>query len=176
MHYLMKALFLVPQIGFNDTELFTIKHYLEKNKIQCCLASFSKGKVISKTGKSTVAREMFSNVNIDNYDCFIIVGGMNISSLVEYDCVVDLIKGANAESKLIVLLCMSAALFSSVTDILKGKKATVFKNKNAWAVENLLNNGVIHVDEPIVVDKNIITCRDEKDSLELAKTIVDFLK
>jgi putative intracellular protease/amidase len=67
-------------------------------------------------------------------------------------------------------------LFCSVTNILKNKRATIFKSKDSWSIKNLAKHGVKHVDEPIVIDSNIITCRDEKDSLQLAKTIVEILK
>jgi protease I len=172
----MKALFLVPQIGFNEFELFTLKKNLEKNNISCHIASFTKGKVIGKTGKSAMAKEILCNIDVDSFDCFIIVGGMNVSSLVEHKCVVDIITKANSKKKLVVLLCMAPSLFCSITNILKGKKATVFKSKNSWSVKNLIENGVIHVDEPVVVDGNIITCRDEKDASVLASTIAKMLK
>ncbi len=177
----LSALFIVPQIGFNENELFTIKKHLEKNKISCTIASFAKGKVIGKNGKSASAKEILCNLcsqdatSAEKYDCFIIVGGMNVASLVEHKCVVQMINNACSSGKLIVLLCMAPSLFCSVTDILKGRKATVFKSKDMWSVHNLKEKGVIYVDEPVVRDGNILTCRDEKDSLELAKMIVDVL-
>jgi protease I len=172
----MNALFLVPQVGFNETELFTIKRFLEKNNVKCDIASYSKGKVIGKTGKSVVAKQIFCSVVVKDYGCFIVVGGMNVASLIEHKCVVEMINDAYSVGKLIVLLCMAPALFCSVTDILKGKNVTVFKSKDLWGVKNLVQHGVKHVDEPVVFDGNILTCRDEKDSLQLAKTIVEVLK
>jgi protein deglycase len=171
----MKALFLVPQIGFNETELFTIKKFLEKNKIECSVASYSKGKVIGKGGKSLVAKEILCNIKVKDFDCFIVVGGMNVSSLVEHKCVVEMIKEAFSSNKLVVLLCMAPSLFCSVTNIFKGKKVTVFKSKDSWSVKNIVKHGLIHTDEPVVIDGNLLTCRDEKDSLELAKKIVELL-
>jgi putative intracellular protease/amidase len=166
----MKALFIVPQIGFNETELFTLKRFLERHKITCVVGSYSKGKVIGKTGKTVVAKQVLCNIDVNDYDCFIVVGGMNVSSLVEHKCVVDMIDNACSSGKLIVLLCMAPALFCS---ILKGKRATVFKTKNLWSVKAL---GSAYVDSPIVIDSNVISCRDEKDSLALAKKIVEVLK
>ena len=65
----MKALFIVPQIGFNETELFTVRRFLERHKITCVVASYSKGKVIGKTGKSVVAKEVLCSIDIDDYNC-----------------------------------------------------------------------------------------------------------
>jgi len=172
----MKALFLVPQIGFNENELFTIKKALENHNIRCRIASFAKGKAIGKTGKPALVKEILCKVDVKDYDCFIMVGGMNVSSLIEHKCVVDMINSAYSSGKILALLCMTPALFSTVTDILKGKRVTVFKDKNNWSLKALKENGLIHVDEPVVADGNILTSRDEKDSLELAKRIVEKLK
>jgi protease I len=171
----MKAVFLVPQIGFNDHELFILKKTLEKNKIDCIVSSYSKGEVISKNGKIIKAHEIICNLKAKDYDCFIFVGGENVSSLTEHKCVIELLKAVNAQNKLIVLLCMHPALFLPRLNFLEGKKMTVFKSKNKWSVETIKNNA-IYVDEPVVVDGNIITCRDEKDTKELADKIVNLMK
>jgi protease I len=171
----MKAIFIVPQIGFNEHELFTIRQNLEKNKIKCEIASFSKGKVISKEGTAINASEMICPINPDDYSCFIFVGGENVSSLVDHKCVINLIKKANKKRKIIALLCMNPALLLPKAGLLKGKRVTVFKTKNNWSENNIIKNKGILVDEPVVIDDNIITCRNEEDSELLAERIISKL-
>jgi protease I len=171
-----KAVFLVPQIGFNEVELFTLKKTLEKNKIECAIASYAKGTVIGKNAKKANATEIICNINHKDYDCFIIVGGENVSSLSEHSCVINLLETADKGSRIIALLCMAPALFLSVSDILKHKKLTVFPSKNGWSMENIIKHGGILVDEPVVVDGNIVSCRNEEDSQELADILVKMMK
>ncbi|MBN1157489.1 DJ-1/PfpI family protein [Candidatus Woesearchaeota archaeon] len=167
-----KSLFIVPQIGFNDVELPAIKRILEKNSVKCDIASFSLGNVISKTGKRTKADKIICNIKASDYDCFIFVGGENVSSLAEHKCVINLIKSAHKENKLIVLLCINAALLLPKANLIEGRKVTVFKMKNNWSTDAIKKNKGILVDEPVVIDGNIITCRDEKDAELAAKWII----
>ena len=169
-----KSLFIVPQIGFNEIELFAIKKILEKSKIKCTIASFSKGRVIGKHEKIANATEIIKKINYADYDCFIFVGGENASSLSEYQCVLDLLKNANKLNKLIALLCMHPAIFLPSLPFLKNKKMTVFKSKNNWSV-GIIKKEAVYVDESVVIDGNILTCRGEEDAKQLAEKIVKLL-
>ncbi len=171
-----KAVFLVPQIGCNDVELMTLKTVLEKNSIPCVIASYSTGKVISKAGVQLNASRSIASLRPEEFDAIIVVGGENVASLAEYDCVIDLIKSAHALKKYIVLLCMNATLLLPKAGLLEGRKVTVFENKNKWSLKQIKEHKGILVDEPVVVDGNIITCRNEEDVMGLAGTIIHILK
>lgn len=170
------ALFIIPQIGFNDVELFTIRDILFKNSIECHIASYSLGTAISKTGKTINADRNICSLKVKEYDCFIFVGGENVSSLVEHKCVIELVKKAYKEKKLLALLCVNPALILPKASLIEGRKVTVFNTKNNWSTDFIKENKGILVDEPIVVDENIITCRDEKDAKELADLLLEILK
>ncbi len=171
-----KAIFIIPQIGFNDIELSTIKTILEKNKIKCSIASYSLGTVISKFGKKMKADKIVCNIKDDDYDCLIFVGGENVSNLSEHKCIINMIKSAYKKKKLLALLCMNPALLLPKANLIKGKKVTVFQNKNGWSEKHIREKKGILIDEPVVIDKNIITCRDEKDARLLAENIIRLLK
>jgi putative intracellular protease/amidase len=169
------AIFVIPQIGFNDFELLTIREILQKNKIECQICSFALGKVISKTGVTLNATKIIGNIETKDFDCLIFVGGENVSSLSHYKCVIDLIKQADIDNKKIVLLCMNPAILLPKAGLMEGRKVTVFESKDGWSKESVRNNKGILVDEHVVVDGNIISSRNEEDSTEVAKTIVQIL-
>ena len=122
-----KAVFLVPQIGCSDVELMTLKTVLEKNSIPCAIASYSTGKVLSKTGIPLNAARSIASLTPEEFDAIIVVGGENVASLAEYDCVIELIRSAYALKKYIVLLCMNSALLLPRAGLLEGRKVTVFE-------------------------------------------------
>ncbi|MBS3142489.1 DJ-1/PfpI family protein [Candidatus Woesearchaeota archaeon] len=170
-----KAVFLVPQIGCSDVELMTLKTVLEKNSIPCAIASYSTGKVLSKTGIPLNAARSIASLTPEEFDAIIVVGGENVASLAEYDCVIELIRSAYALKKYIVLLCMNSALLLPRAGLLEGRKVTVFENKNKWSLKQIKEHKGILVDEPVVVDGNIITCRNEEDVMELADELIRIL-
>jgi putative intracellular protease/amidase len=135
-----KAVFLLPQIGFNDNELSDVKKILEKNKIKCVLASFSTGKAIGKFGKKININEIFANLKEKDYDVAIMVGGQNVSSLFEYEFIIKFLDDM-LDKKTLALMCMNPALYISKSDRIKGKKMVAFRSKNNWSIENIKNNG-----------------------------------
>lgn len=171
----MKAVFIIPQIGANERELFTMKSILEKNKVSCTIASFSKGKVIGKYGRSFNASGQISSLRIDSFDCCIVVGGENASSLADYSQVTNLLTEADRQNKLIALLCMHPAIFLDKLPFLMGKNLTAFKSANSWPETAIEAAGAKYLDEPVVQDKNLITCQNEKDAGLCAEQIVHSL-
>jgi putative intracellular protease/amidase len=61
-------------------------------------------------------------------------------------------------------------------NLMKGKKVTSFKMKNNWSHDEIIKEGGIIIDSPVVIDGNIITCRDEHDAEMLAKSLVQLIK
>jgi len=172
-----KALFIVPQIGFNDVELLTIRKKLERHAIKCSVASFALGTVISKTGKTIQADVVITQVKAEDYGCFIFVGGKNVASLAEYPQIIEVVKNAYQQQKILALLCINSVLLLPKANLIKNKKITVYKMKNKWSETAANEYGAVLVDEPIVIDGNIITCRDEEDAKLLADTLIEiFLK
>ena len=69
---------------------------------------------------------------------------------------------------------MAPAILLEKLDFLKGKKMTVFKSKNTWSVEQIKQNAV-YIDEPVVIDGNIITCRNEEDAKLLGDKLIEII-
>jgi putative intracellular protease/amidase len=171
-----KAVFIVPQIGFNDIELTTIRSRLEEKGIVCIIASYEKSEVMSKTKKVMLADAAIADLKAEEYDCFIFVGGEHVSVLSESRHVQDIVSNAYKLGKVIALLCLNPALILPKVNLLEGKSVTVFKTKDGWSERFISENGGILVDKPVVIDRNIVTCRNEEDAGLLADKLIEMLK
>ncbi|EGW38791.1 DJ-1/PfpI family protein [Desulfosporosinus sp. OT] len=99
------------------------------------------------------------DINVDEYDALAIPGGFEEFGFYEeaYDeKFLNLIREFDAKGKIIATICV-AALPLGKSGVLKNRKATTYHLKNGYRQKQLAEFLVDVIDEPIVVDKNIIT-------------------
>jgi len=116
-------------------------------------------KVISTFNVPVIVDKTIGEINADEYDALAIPGGFREFGYYEeaYDeRFLKLITEFNAKGKIIATIC-SAAMPLGKSGVLKNRKATTYHLKNAYWQEKLKEFGVNVVNEPIVVDDNIIT-------------------
>ncbi|WP_099205095.1 DJ-1/PfpI family protein [Scatolibacter rhodanostii] len=118
-------------------------------------------------------------ISIDDYDALAISGGFEEFGFYEeaYDKkFLDIIRQFDRAGKTIATICV-AALPLGKSGILLGKKATTYHLKNAYRQKQLADFGVAVINQPIVVDDNIITsyCPETAASVafELLKILTD---
>jgi protease I len=83
---------------------------------------------------------------------------------------IDLIRKAYAEGKIIAAVCHGPQLLISA-GIVRGRRVTSWPS----VAVDLKNAGAIWVDEPMVRDGNIITSRKPADLQKFNKAIIDAL-
>ncbi|GAB6119591.1 DJ-1/PfpI family protein [Dysgonomonas termitidis] len=116
-------------------------------------------KVISTFNVPVIVDKTIGEINVDEYDALAIPGGFGEFGFYEeaYDeRFLKLIREFNAKGKIIATVC-SGAFPVAKSEVLKNRKATTYHLKNGYWQEKLKEFGVIVVNEPIVVDGNIIT-------------------
>jgi protein deglycase len=116
-------------------------------------------KVISTFNIPVIVDKTIGEINVDEYDALAIPGGFGEFGFYEeaYDeMFLKLIKEFNAKGKIIATIC-SAAMPVGKSGVLKNRKATTYHLQNAYWQTKLKEFGVNVVNEPIVVDGNIIT-------------------
>jgi protein deglycase len=119
---------------------------------------------------------LVDEINIDEYDALAIPGGFEV-----YDFYTDgysekflnLIREFKRKNKIIASICV-AALVLGKSGILKGKKATTY-NKKPIRQETLRSYGADVINEPIVVDDNIITSWNPSTAIDVALTLLEML-
>ncbi|MEM3866130.1 MAG: DJ-1/PfpI family protein [Candidatus Bathyarchaeia archaeon] len=83
---------------------------------------------------------------------------------------VDLIKEAFKKGKIIAAICHGPQMLIEA-DVIKGRKVTGYKSIST----DLKNAGANFIDEPVVVDGNIITSRKPDDLPYFCKEILNAL-
>jgi 4-methyl-5(b-hydroxyethyl)-thiazole monophosphate biosynthesis len=118
---------------------------------------------------------LISEINIDTFDALAIPGGFE-----EYDFYKDayderflnLIQRFKAKDKIIASICV-AALPVGKSGILKNKKGTTYKKP--IRLETLKGFGVNVINEPIVIDDNIITSWNPSTAVDVALLLLELL-
>ncbi len=116
-------------------------------------------KVISTFNVPVIVDKTIAEINVDEYDALAIPGGFGEFGFYEeaYDeRFLKLIKEFDAKNKIIATIC-SGAFPLGKSGVLKNRKATTYHLKNGYWQNKLKEFGVNVVNEPIVVDGNIIT-------------------
>lgn len=116
-------------------------------------------KVISTFNVPIMVDKTIGEINVDEYDALAIPGGFGEFGFYEeaYDeRLLKLIKEFNAKGKIIATVCTGAFPLGK-SGVLKNRKATTYHLKDGYWQKKLKEFGVNIVNEPIVVDGNIIT-------------------
>lgn len=102
---------------------------------------------------------LLEEVEAEEYAALVIPGGFEEFGFYEeayHENTLQLIRDFNNKDKLIASVCVGALPLGK-SGILKGRNATTYHFKNGLRQAQLKEFGVNVIDEPIVVDKNIIT-------------------
>lgn len=164
---MLEASAFIDVIGWNlvdgdgSTELFT-----------CGLQK----EVKSSFNQKVVVDFLIGDVELDLFDALAIPGGFE-----EYDFYkdayderfLDLIRRFKAKDKIIASICV-AALPLGKSGVLEGKNGTTY-NRNIIRQETLRGYGVKVINEPIVVDGNIITSWNPSTAVEVAFLLLERL-
>lgn len=111
-------------------------------------------------------------VNVNQYDAFIVPGGSwNPDALRADPKVTRLIARAAEAGKIVAAICHGPWVLSDA-GVLKGRRATAW-----WATKpDIENAGAIYLDEPVVVDGNVITSRAPIDLAPFVYAVTSLLE
>ncbi|MBI4009313.1 type 1 glutamine amidotransferase [Candidatus Roizmanbacteria bacterium] len=160
----MRAVIITDQ-GFEDPEVIYPFYRLQAAGIEVNIATKGAANVKGKFGFPVLAllkpKEPTDagKLQAKDYDLVVVPGGHvapdNIRQIKE---VLAFIKAMYKNGKLIASICHGPWVLISA-GILRGKKATCYPSM----VDDLINVGAKYLDEPVVVDANVITSRRPRD-------------
>ena len=146
--------------GDHSTELFT-----------CGL----KKEIISSFNQRFIVDYLVSEIDVDSFDALAIPGGFEEYNFYRdaYDeKFLDLIRTFKAKDKIVASICV-AALPVGKSGILKDKKGTTYKNPVRR--DALKSFGVQVINQPIVIDDNIITSWNPSTAVDVALLLLELL-
>lgn len=170
-----KILMVVAFRDFKDEEYFIPKEILEKNGFFVETISDQKGTAMSVGGQEVEISKTAEEVNVENYEAIVFVGGPGMGERLDRIDFQDLAREFYGQGKLVSAICLAPALLAKA-DILHGKKATVWSSSNDHtAIEILTENGAIYQEASVVRDGNLITADGPQSAEDFAQTIIDYL-
>ena len=114
---------------------------------------------------------LLNDARSSDYCGLLLPGGFMPDKLRREPKVLDLTREFHQQGKLIAFICHGGWIPISAK-ILNGRRATGSRGIK----DDLENAGAIWLDEPVVIDANLISSRTPRDLAPFAKAMVDFLQ
>ncbi len=167
-----KILIILAYHGYQDHEFKTVKDYLVTLGAQVDIASTNIGVAQGKLGGFINIDFLFSDIEINNYNAVIFIGGPGAEELKDNKDAKHLAQIANRECDLLAAICIAPVILANA-GVLRDKKATVFITKNyQQPAEELINYGAEYVNnQSVVEDENIITANGPQAAQEFVELI-----
>ncbi|AND83644.1 DJ-1 family protein [Clostridium tyrobutyricum] len=133
--------------------------------------------VMSTFNIPVIVEKTIDEINIDEYDALAIPGGFEEFGFYEdaYDeRFLKLIREFDSRGKIIAAICVGALPLGK-SGVLNNRKATTYHLRDAYRQEQLKEFGVNVVNEPIVVNRNIVTSYCPETASHVAFKLLEML-
>jgi deglycase len=153
-----KVLVLAADL-FEDSERLYPQYRLHEEGVAVTLAGLDMNAVTGKKGHGPVQLDTtVHTVSADDFDALVIPGGFAPDKLRRSATVLALVRAFDEAAKPIAFICHAGWVPISAK-IVRGRRAT-----SVGAIkDDMVNAGVEWVDEPVVVDGNLISARTPAD-------------
>ena len=167
---------IVATDGFEEWELFGPREILQKRGAEVALASLTRNPIQATIhddpGKTIKPDLTIDEANADDFDALILPGGVrNPDALRIHGNVIDLVRDFDRQGKPVAAICHGPWLLIEA-DLVRGKTATSWPSIRT----DLRNAGANVVDEPVVVDGNIVTSRKPDDVEAFTNALIDLVE
>lgn len=169
-----KAVMVIAFRDFRDPEYFIPKEILEKAGIEVKTASNKMGTAIGAEGGDTKVDLLVSEIDVNNFDAIIFVGGPGCLDALDNEDSYKVAKEAIENNKVLAAICISPVILAKA-GVLKGKNATCWTDFTKSQARILEKEGAIFVERDVVVDEKIVTANGPEAAEEFAKAIVEVL-
>ena len=144
--------------------------------VQAVTCGFQK-QVVSAFNVPVLVDTLIDKINPDGYDALAIPGGFEEFGFYEEaysERFLDLIRDFDARGKIIASVCV-AALPLGKSGVLEGRRATTYHLNGGYRQRQLREFSVEVVNEPIVIDENIITSSCPQTAVHVAFKLLEML-
>lgn len=157
--------------GFHDGEAYMPMAYLANRGVKATVIGPERGDVKAYNSDFTIRiQKAVSEVSIDDFDGLILPGGHAPGHLRKNDDVLRFVSDFYATGKPTAAICHGPQVLISA-GLMEGKTCTAFPDVET----ELVDAGATFVDQPLVVDGNLITSRVPKDLHDFSKAIYQAL-
>ena len=163
-----KFAILVEEV-YEDSELWYPFYRLKEEGAEVVLVGPEQGQTYkSKYGYPATADKAASQVKASDFDGIVIPGGYSPDRMRRHRSMVQLVKKAFDEQKIVAAICHAGWMLCSA-GVLKGRRVTSFSSIK----DDMVNAGADWVDEEVVRDGQLITSRQPKDLPAFMRAIIE---
>ena len=148
-----KALILTGKL-VQDHEFIFPYYRLQEAGFEVAVAVRNKETVLGQLGAAKIVpTHDISGLRVEDYDVLIIPGGAKCQEYLRQDQeALDFISKFNAAGKVIAAICHGSQMLISAK-VVKGRRVSGYYSIK----DDIINAGATYVDEPAVVDGNLVT-------------------
>jgi protease I len=168
--FMQKTLLTFVDDIYEDLELWYPKLRLEEAGFGMRVAGPELKTYTGKHGYPAKSDALISEMNSRDFIGLLVPGGFMPDKLRRDPKVLSLTREFFEQGKLVAFICHGGWIPISAK-ILKGKRVTGSRGIK----DDLENAGGIWIDEPVVIDGNLISSRTPRDLAPFAKAMLDFL-
>ena len=155
----MKKAIVLVENGFEDIELLYPYYRLMEAGYKIEVIGPIKAETYhGKKGGSITSTGSPDDIDLDDYQILIVPGGWAPDRMRTKEKIVDLVKKADQEGLVIGAICHAAQLLIEA-EIVKGRELTCVRSVST----DVKNAGGIYLNEPVVIDGNLVTSRFPAD-------------
>jgi protease I len=170
----MRLLLAIAPERFRDEELEVPKRAFEEAGIGVDIASTAAGTCTGMLGGTAEATMTFDDVNPDDYDGIVVVGGSGSQEhLWECERLVALVRAFFEQGKVVAAICLAPVVLARA-GILSGRQATVYPSPAAEQEMKRAGANILPI--PVVADMQIVTANGPTAAAGFADTIITKLE
>ncbi|BAN89708.1 type 1 glutamine amidotransferase domain-containing protein [Aeropyrum camini] len=154
----MPRALIISADGFEDVELLYPYYRLVEAGFETLVAAPERGEIRGKMGYKVEARLAFDEVKPEEFDVLVIPGGRAPERVRLHEAALNIVRHFFENNKPVATICHGPQVLISA-GVVKGRRLTSF-----WGVkDDVIAAGGNWVDEPVVVDGNLVSSRYPPD-------------
>ncbi|MCD6494572.1 type 1 glutamine amidotransferase [Candidatus Bipolaricaulota bacterium] len=155
----MNGVLILVEEGYEEFELWVPYYRFLEAGLTVEIVGKESGHVYAgKHGITVTATRSFSDVSLKNVQAIVVPGGLAPDRLRQHEDALDLIRQANKDNIVIAAICHAGSVLISA-GIVADRRLTSYLSIR----DDLLAANAEWVDEPVVIDGNLITSRTPRD-------------
>ena len=166
-----KRIAILVEDLYQDQEVWYPYYRLKEAGAEVVFVGTGKKEYKSKHGYPLNPDTSAEQVSASDFDGVIVPGGYAPDILRRFPSVIQFVKEANRQGKVIGAICHAGWVLCSA-DVLRGKRATCF----SAIKDDVVNAGAAYIDQEVVRDGNLITSRKPDDLPAFMRAIIDALQ
>jgi len=167
----MKVVMIIAPENFRDEELLEPKDVLENANVEVTVASNGVDSAIGMLGAMVAVDMDYKDINVDDYEGIVFVGGSGASIYFDDLKAQELAKEFFNQGKVVSAICIAPSTLAHA-GLLDGRKATCFASQE----EDLKSHGAEYTGVPISIDGKIVTASGPTSATEFGQAILDLLE